>query len=152
MTAVAGWLPRWLHRSSEDDAYGEDKQLQKLYTSQGDLYDMIFQPRFGFILDHAGDPFKASLADQEDSKFLKSRKTKDLDPPGQPPTKTKVLKARTTFTFSCPTSVQCDDGGCCPLGDYCAIRNGQLGCCPIGSLCDASPIPGCTVYSLSLTL
>jgi len=47
------------------------------------------------------------------------------------------------FTYSCPTDVQCDNGGCCPLGDYCAIKNGQLGCCPIGSLCDASPIPGC---------
>lgn len=55
------------------------------------------------------------------------------------------LAPRDTFTYSCPTSVQCDNGGCCPLGDYCAIRNGELGCCPIGSECDASPIPGCDV-------
>jgi hypothetical protein len=49
------------------------------------------------------------------------------------------------FTYSCPTDVQCNNGGCCSLGDYCAIQNGQLGCCPVGSLCDASPIPGCSV-------
>ena len=34
------------------------------------------------------------------------------------------------FTYSCPTDVQCVNGGCCPLGDFCAILNGQLGCCP----------------------
>ncbi|MCJ1405144.1 hypothetical protein MMC11_008370 [Xylographa trunciseda] len=34
------------------------------------------------------------------------------------------------FTYSCPTDVQCDNGGCCSLGDFCAIDNGQLGCCP----------------------
>jgi hypothetical protein len=65
-----------------------------------------------------------------------------------PPTKTKLgrnLNPRTSFTFTCPTSVQCNDGGCCMIGDYCAIRDGALGCCPIGSLCDASPIPGCSV-------
>lgn len=57
----------------------------------------------------------------------------------------KKIAPRSTFTFVCPTSVQCNDGGCCPLGDYCATRNGQLGCCPIGSECDAMPIPGCSV-------
>ena len=43
------------------------------------------------------------------------------------------LFARQTdeFTFSCPTDVQCNNGGCCSLGDYCAIDNGQLGCCPV---------------------
>jgi hypothetical protein len=59
--------------------------------------------------------------------------------------KLKNLGPRSTFTFTCPTSVQCNDGGCCPLGDYCAIRNGAVGCCPIGSLCDAVPILGCSV-------
>ena len=34
------------------------------------------------------------------------------------------------FTYSCPTDVQCVNGGCCSLGDFCAIANGQLGCCP----------------------
>ncbi|MCJ1384963.1 hypothetical protein MMC17_008081 [Xylographa soralifera] len=34
------------------------------------------------------------------------------------------------FTYSCPTDVQCSNGGCCSLGDYCAIDNGMLGCCP----------------------
>ncbi|MCJ1321486.1 hypothetical protein MMC15_006831, partial [Xylographa vitiligo] len=34
------------------------------------------------------------------------------------------------FTYSCPTDVQCSNGGCCSLGDYCAIENGMLGCCP----------------------
>ena len=41
------------------------------------------------------------------------------------------LPARSTFTFSCPTSVQCVNGGCCPLGDYCALVNGMEGCCPL---------------------
>jgi hypothetical protein len=26
---------------------------------------------------------------------------------------------------------QCFDGGCCPLGKYCGIKNGQFGCCPL---------------------
>ena len=43
----------------------------------------------------------------------------------------KALLPRSTYTFSCPTSVQCNDGGCCNLGDYCAIKEGQLGCCPM---------------------
>jgi hypothetical protein len=66
---------------------------------------------------------------------------------GLPLTKTIPgrIDARQSFTFNYPTSVQCADGGCCPIGDYCAIRSGQLGCYPIGSLCDASPIPGCSV-------
>jgi hypothetical protein len=59
--------------------------------------------------------------------------------------KLKNLAPRSTFTFKCPTSVQCNDGGYCPVGDYCAIRNGAVGCCPIGSLCDAVPIPGCSI-------
>lgn len=65
--------------------------------------------------------------------------------PTRTSTASKAVFARSTFTFICPTSVQCNDGGCCPLGDYCALRNGQEGCCPLGSLCDASPIPGCSV-------
>jgi len=60
-----------------------------------------------------------------------------------PEDKVKHLLPRSTYTFSCPTSVQCINGGCCPVGDYCAIRNGQYGCCPIGSECDNMPIPGC---------
>jgi len=50
------------------------------------------------------------------------------------------------FTFICPTSVQCNDGGCCPLGEYCAIKHGTFGCCPLtGPQCDTEPIPGCSV-------
>ncbi|KAH6871627.1 hypothetical protein B0T10DRAFT_260255 [Thelonectria olida] len=50
------------------------------------------------------------------------------------------------FTFLCPTSVQCLDGGCCPLGDYCAIKGGILGCCSLTAPpCDTDPIPGCSV-------
>ena len=50
------------------------------------------------------------------------------------PTKTRngrgrIVLPRSEFTFSCPTSVQCNDGGYCQIGDYCAIRDGTLGCC-----------------------
>ena len=41
------------------------------------------------------------------------------------------IAVRDEFTYSCPTDVQCNNGGCCSLGDYCAIRDGQLGCCPV---------------------
>lgn len=45
-------------------------------------------------------------------------------------TLTKTRNGRgSEFTFSCPTSVQCNDGGYCLIGDYCAIRDGTLGCC-----------------------
>ena len=67
-------------------------------------------------------------------------------PTGTYPTNTlpnRSLLVRDQFTFTCPTSVHCVDGGCCEFGDYCAIRDGILGCCPIGSECDAGPIPGC---------
>ncbi|RYC79159.1 hypothetical protein BFJ63_vAg17964 [Fusarium oxysporum f. sp. narcissi] len=41
---------------------------------------------------------------------------------------------------------QCIDGGCCPLGHYCGIKNGQFGCCSLaGPPCDTDPIPGCSV-------
>ena len=83
--------------------------MRKLYAAQGGLYDIIFRPRFGYILHHAGELFEAYLDDEQDSSFLKADKT--LPGRGEPPTKTKALKPRTTFTFSCPTSVQCNNGG-----------------------------------------
>ena len=56
--------------------------------------------------------------------------------------------------FSCPTDVQCIDGGCCKLGDYCAVKNGALGCCPVlgFALALASPDPVLAVLrTVSLT-
>lgn len=143
LTAVASWFHGWTADSLEEEA---DKEMRKLYAAQGGFYDLIFRPRFGYILDHAGEPFEAYLDDEDDSKFLKEAKTATGERQ-EPPTKSKGLKPRSSYTFICPTSVQCNDGGCCPIGDYSAIRDGSLGCCPIGSLCDASPIPGCSVYS-----
>ncbi|KAK0829358.1 hypothetical protein LTR54_000022 [Friedmanniomyces endolithicus] len=72
-------------------------------------------------------------------------KTINASPSILPSKADRSIFPRSSFTFSCPTSVQCADGGCCMIGDYCAIRNGQLGCCPLGSLCDVSPIPGCNL-------
>ncbi|KAK0282277.1 hypothetical protein LTR35_000684 [Friedmanniomyces endolithicus] len=72
-------------------------------------------------------------------------KTINASPSILPSKADRSIFPRSSFTFICPTSVQCDSGGCCAIGDYCAIRNGQLGCCPLGSLCDVSPIPGCNI-------
>jgi hypothetical protein len=55
------------------------------------------------------------------------------------------IPGKDCYTFSCPTSVQCADGGCCPIGDYCGIKEGMLGCCTFDVPCDTAPIPGCSV-------
>ncbi|MCJ1251993.1 hypothetical protein MMC30_009231 [Trapelia coarctata] len=59
---------------------------------------------------------------------------------GLEPTKTVdgVLLPRKTFSFLCPTSIECPDAGCCPVGTWCTIVEGQFGCCdlPIDVCCD----------------
>jgi hypothetical protein len=68
---------------------------------------------------------------------------------GLKPSKTNPQKLvpRSTFTFSCPTAIQCSDAGCCPIGSWCAIIEGQIGCCdlPIGKSCLAFPNANCNL-------
>lgn len=68
---------------------------------------------------------------------------------GRIPSKTipQKLLPRSTFTFSCPTSIQCSDAGCCPIGTWCSVVDGQVGCCdlPIGKACLAFPSRNCQI-------
>jgi hypothetical protein len=47
------------------------------------------------------------------------------------PSKTEKLQIRKAFTFLCPTSIECPDQGCCPIGTYCTVVNGIVGCCDL---------------------
>jgi len=130
---AAGWFHRAFERPATNTRVIEfdDRFVMK----DGSPYDEEFLARFA--VDHGGNTIVFELP------LFPSTETGHF-----PPTKTKPgrnLNPRASFTFVCPTSVQCNDGGCCMIGDYCAIRDEALGCCPIGSLCDASPIPGCSV-------
>ena len=42
-----------------------------------------------------------------------------------------TLMPRKTFSFLCPTSIECPDAGCCAIGSRCAIIEGQVGCCDL---------------------
>jgi len=132
-SVAAGWFPRLFERPARNARVMEfdDRFVMK----EDSPYDEEFLARFA--VDDTGNTIVVELP------LLPSTEIGQF-----PPTKTKPgtnLNPRSSFTFTCPTSVQCNDGGCCALGDYCAIKDGSLGCCPIGSLCDASPIPGCSV-------
>lgn len=134
---VAAWLPHFLAKPARVVEFN-DRFVMKDGNSP---YDDEFIARYA--VDEGGNTILVELP------LVATEKIGYY-----PPTKTTKegnLNPRSSFTFICPTSVQCNDGGCCAIGDYCAIRDGTLGCCPIGSLCDASPIPGCSVYSQSLS-
>jgi len=77
------------------------------------------------------EPDDDELDDElDDDKIPTPAKFKDYVPTKTRSGRGRIVLPRTEFTFSCPTSVQCNDGGCCQIGDYCAIRDGNLGCCP----------------------
>ena len=128
---VAAWIPHFLAESAIVVEY-TDRFVMKDGNSP---YDDEFVARFA--VDEGGNTILVELPHVATVPFA-------LYPPSKT-IKGGSLNPRSTFTFTCPTSVQCNDGGCCAIGDYCAIKDGSLGCCPVGSLCDASPIPGCSV-------
>ena len=135
---VAAWLPHFLAKPARVVEFN-DRFVMKDGNSP---YDDEFIARYA--VDEGGNTILVELplvaATEQVGHYPPTKTTKEGN-----------LNPRSSFTFICPTSVQCNDGGCCAIGDYCAIRDGALGCCPIGSLCDASPIPGCSVYCLCLS-
>jgi hypothetical protein len=68
---------------------------------------------------------------------------------GLEPSKTtpEKLSPRSTFSFNCPTSIECPDAGCCFVESYCAVIEGQIVCCdlPLGKECLAFPNPACAM-------
>ncbi len=56
-----------------------------------------------------------------------------------------LCNAMPPTSFDDPGTIECGGGGSCLIGNYCAIKNGEVGCCPLGSDCDRYPIPGCQV-------
>lgn len=41
------------------------------------------------------------------------------------------LHPRSTFSYNCPTSIECPDSGCCPVGSWCTVIEGHIGCCDL---------------------
>ena len=46
-------------------------------------------------------------------------------------TMAEKLEPRATFSYICPTSIQCSDAGCCPIGTWCTIVDGLAGYCDL---------------------
>ncbi|KAI5791887.1 hypothetical protein EDC01DRAFT_784702 [Geopyxis carbonaria] len=61
------------------------------------------------------------------------------------PGTSEISSPLTPRALSCNVgSLPCDDGtGCCPVGRFCMIIDGENGCCPIGDTCTS--LLGCSV-------